>query len=399
MAADENTVPPTDDVQLGRKERVSELLNDGKAREVLIQRLVEGDHMANGPAALPPNGGAGTFLNAFPVPSGSGNGGSLWPSFLMQFPFAAPFPPFWPGPWTVATPPMDQSLPGSASSQGQPGSSSTQGQVQGEEDDDDVLELLDDKEAREFTDFDPTVNNDNDWDAGEVINTFLKKHSGRAVTADERQAIMKDFPKQSCWVLRTPKLNENMKRQIKKAGKDPLFGQERSLFKLHDQLVDMAGPLTCLWADIANKEAKVNPHEVILLVQRVLVLLGSAAYSVKQERMKVAWSRINPSTLGLLQEDTEEDKEENTLFGSGFLERAAKRMEEEKALAKVTGTRPGGNTQKRQGDPNDLRRSLERGAPARYGGRNSQRHQPYPRTQPPPKTSKGKGKKVLWAWK
>ena len=161
----------------------------------------------------------------------------------------------------------------------------------------------------------------------------------------------------------------------------------------------MAGPLTCLWADMANKEAKVNPHEVILLVQRVLVLLGSAAYSVKQERMKVAWSRINPSTLGLLQEDTEEDKEENTLFDSGFLERAAKRMEEEKALAKVTGTRPGGNTQKRQGDPNDLRRFLERGAPARYGGKNSQRHQPYPRTQPPPKTSKGKGKKVLWARK
>ena len=87
-----------------------------------------------------------------------------------------------------------------------------------------------------------------------------------------------------------------------------------------------------------------------------------AAYSVKQERMKVAWSRINPSTLGLLQEDTEEDKEENTLFGSGFLERAAKRMEEEKALAKVTGTRPGGNTQKCQGDPNDLRR-FWRGAP------------------------------------
>ena len=137
-------------------------------------------------------------------------------------------------------------------------------------------------------------------------------------------------------------------------GKDALFGQERSLFKLHDQLLDMAGPLTCLWADMANKEAKVNPQEVILLVQRVLVFLGSAAYSVKQERMKVAWLKINPSTLSLLQEDSEEDKEENTLFGSGFLERAAKWMEEEKALAKVTGTRPRGNPQKRQGDPNDL---------------------------------------------
>ena len=46
MAADENTVPPTDDVRSGHEERVSELLNDGEAREVLIRRLVEGCHMA-----------------------------------------------------------------------------------------------------------------------------------------------------------------------------------------------------------------------------------------------------------------------------------------------------------------------------------------------------------------
>ena len=111
MAADENIVPPTDDVRSGREERVSELLNDGEAREVLIRRLVEGGHIANGPAAPPPNGGAGTFLNAFPVPSGSGNGGSLWPSFPMQFPFAAPFPPFWPGPCMDRGNTADGSIP------------------------------------------------------------------------------------------------------------------------------------------------------------------------------------------------------------------------------------------------------------------------------------------------
>ena len=130
------------------------------------------------------------------------------------------------------------------------------------------------------------MNNENDWNAGEIINAFLKKHFGKATMAEERQAIMKDFPRSSCQVLRTPKLDEGMKHQIKKAGKDPLFGQERSLFKLHDQLLDMAGPLTCLWTDMVNKDVKVNPQEVILLVQRGLVLLGSAMYSVKQERMR-----------------------------------------------------------------------------------------------------------------
>ena len=213
--------------------------------------------MANVPTA-PQNSGAGTFLNTFPVPNESNGAGGLWLSFPYQFPFATPFPPFWPGPWNATTPPMGQALPGSASFQGQPGSSSTQGQVDRE--DNDVLELLDDEEAQEFKDFNPAVNNKNDWDTGEVINAFLKKHFGKAITAEERQAIMKDFPRPSCQVVRTPKLDEGMKRQIKKAGKDPLFGQERSLFKLHDQLLDMAGPLTCLWADMANKDVKVNPQ-------------------------------------------------------------------------------------------------------------------------------------------
>jgi len=50
----------------------------------------------------------------------------------------------------------------------------------------------------------------------------------------------------------------------------------------------------------------------------------------------VAWSRVNPSTVGILKEDSEDSKKESTLFGSGFLKRAAKRLEDEKAIVKVT---------------------------------------------------------------
>ena len=86
-----------------------------------------------------------------------------------------------------------------------------------------------------------------------------------------------------------------------------------------------------------NKDAKVDPQDTILLIQRVLVLLGSASHSITQERQKVAWSCINPTTVHLLTEDTKGERKETTLFGGGFLERAAKRLEDEKALAKVTG--------------------------------------------------------------
>lgn len=104
-----------------------------------------------------------------------------------------------------------------------------------------------------------TVSDDNTWDAGEVITAFLKKHFGWMIMAEERLAIMKNFPKLSCQVLRTLKLVEDMRKQIKKADKDPLLGAERSLFKLHEQLLDMVGQLTCLWADLSNKRVEVKP--------------------------------------------------------------------------------------------------------------------------------------------
>ena len=64
-----------------------------------------------------------------------------------------------------------------------------------------------------------------------------------------------------------------------------------------------------------------------------------------------------------------------------FLEKAAKRLEDEKALAKVTGTRQGpplAKCHKQDRDPNDLSRFLESGAPAKHGGRNTGCQQPYP---------------------
>ena len=150
-----------------------------------------------------------------------------------------------------------------------------------------------------------------------ATNCTAKEKSGSGV---------KDFLKPACQALQVPRLDDEMKKQIKKAGKDPHFRAERFLYKLQDQLLDMAGPLTCLWADMMNKNAEVKSQEVILLIQRVLILLGSASQSITQERRRVAWSHINPTTVDLLTEDTEgEKKEETTLFGGGFLERAAKR--------------------------------------------------------------------------
>ena len=174
-----------------------------------------------------------------------------------------------------------------------------------------MVYLLDESETLELVQFDPTVGGDNTWEAGETINDFLQKHFKQILQPEEQEAIMRDFPKPNCQSLQVPRLNEEMKAQIMKAGK----GVERSLFKLQDLLLDVARPLTCLWADLMNKDVKVDPQDTILLIQRVLVLLGSASHSITQERQKVAWSCINPTTVYLLTEDTESERKETTLFG------------------------------------------------------------------------------------
>ena len=88
----------------------------------------------------------------------------------------------------------------------------------------------------------------------------------------------------------------------------------------------MAGPLTCLRADMLNQKATVKQVDVLLLLPRVLILLGGASYSITQERWRIAWGRVNPANM--LPDDTEQSEEkEVTLFGGSFLERATKHIE------------------------------------------------------------------------
>ena len=44
-------------------------------------------------------------------------------------------------------------------------------------------------------------------------------------------------------VLEAPKLDEEVKEQLRNKGKDPHFGQEKFLLKLQESLLDVSGPL------------------------------------------------------------------------------------------------------------------------------------------------------------
>ena len=61
---------------------------------------------------------------------------------------------------------------------------------------------------------------------------------------------MKDYPKPNIEAL---KLDKDVKKQIERLGKDPHYRVEKHLYNLQKQILDMAGPLTCLWADLLNQ--------------------------------------------------------------------------------------------------------------------------------------------------
>ena len=292
-----------------------------------------------------------------------------------------PYPPA-PAPYAeTRAGPAREDLPGPSGQSTRREATGTSGRKRPADDgDEDAINLLDEAEALELIEFDPSVEPKDSWEPPNSMTSFLDKHFNRALSEEEKEAIMKDFPKPSCKVLSAPKLDEDVKDQLKRKGKDPHFGSEKSLFKIQEQLLDVAGPLTCLWADLLNKEASVTPEDTLLLIQRALVLLGNASHNITLERRKIAWSRLNPKLKSLATEDYA--GREANLFGPGFLEKASKRLEVEKTLAKVSNqgksTQPANKKARYESDKEDLRSFLSKGASVSCGNtKNMRQNQPH----------------------
>ena len=65
--------------------------------------------------------------------------------------------------------------------------------------------------------------------ASQVINTFLAQYFTKVIDEEEINNIMADFPK--------PKDDDEIKRLIQQARKEPHFQTETALYKLQDQIL------------------------------------------------------------------------------------------------------------------------------------------------------------------
>ena len=106
------------------------------------------------------------------------------------------------------------------------------------------------------------------------------------------------------------------------------------MFKLQKQVVDVASPLTCLWAHLLNPDEEPDVEQLKLVIQRALVLPRNTSHFISLERQKGAWARINPELKSLALEDYKDRKDK--LFGPSFLEKASKKLDTDKGLAKIS---------------------------------------------------------------
>ena len=63
----------------------------------------------------------------------------------------------------------------------------------------------------------------------------------------------------NCPAMEVPRLDEEVKKQI---GKDPHFGQEKTLFNIQEELLKVGGPLIYLWADVINLEVEADKERL-----------------------------------------------------------------------------------------------------------------------------------------
>ena len=60
-----------------------------------------------------------------------------------------------------------------------------------------------------------------------------------------------------------------------------------------EQLLEVTSPLTYLWADLTQVDDRPTHEQIVLLLQRALVLVGSTSHSISMERRKT--NKPNPT--------------------------------------------------------------------------------------------------------
>ena len=123
--------------------------------------------------------------------------------------------------------------------------------------DSDIVECqLGAEESKEFQEFDPKINNEESWEPPASMAKFLNTLIIAWKTMNAEPS-WQTFPNLSVMYYRLPSWTQRWKNNFPRRAKIHILEQKR-LYKLQEQLLEVTGPLTCLWSDLVRPDA--NPR-------------------------------------------------------------------------------------------------------------------------------------------
>ena len=117
------------------------------------------------------------------------------------------------------------------------------------------------------------------FDTHEVITNYLEKHFRSSLDKDVRNSMHKMHPVPRTPVMKVLNVDRYMMDHLRQCF---LKSHDGELGTVQAALLSAAGPLMCLWSDLvdnnllADDSAVINVHDVLNIIQHMLVLMGNA---------------------------------------------------------------------------------------------------------------------------
>ena len=191
-----------------------------------------------------------------------------------------------------------------------------------------------------LTPFDPSLDKEDREEfkfvVPSTVGTYLEKHFRRALSKEERTAMLRKHPKPDTKVMIPPKLDPFVSdfapKKVDKA-------RDAGLARIQGSLLYAANPLANLWSGIADQGLDDDPQavipvgEVLDVIQRSLVLLGNANNLLCERRRDIALEAIHPSLKKYAKGDFTQAGTD--LFGEKFKEDLVGKVEADGTMSKV----------------------------------------------------------------
>ena len=174
------------------------------------------------------------------------------------------------------------------------------------------------------------------FDAPTVVEKYLEEHFRKSLSKEQRTAMLRRHPKPDTKAVIPPKLDQYI---LDFAGKKLDKARDAQLSRIQANVLYAANPLSKLWSDLVEQKLDTDTESVILVpdvldvLQRTLVLLGSANNAISEARRENALEAIHQSLKKYGKGDF--TQAEGDLFGEAFKDQLVKKVEVDSALSKA----------------------------------------------------------------